>query len=63
MTLNLIKSNIVFLHDLFQYYTLPVLGALAKLRKTSTSFVMSVGPSVRMEQLGYHWRDFHEIYN
>ena len=22
---------------------------------------MSVSPSVRMEQLGFHWTDFHEI--
>ena len=37
------------------------LGDFAKLRKASISFVMSVGPSVRMEQLGSHWTDFHEI--
>ena len=24
-------------------------------------FVMSVRPSVRVEQLGSHWTDFHEI--
>ena len=37
----------------------------AELQKASMSFVMSVRPSiclsVRMEQLGYHWADFHEI--
>ena len=33
----------------------------AKLRKATVSFVMSVGLSVRMEQLGSHWTDFHEI--
>jgi hypothetical protein len=42
-----------------------LLGALAKLRKATLSFVMSVcpsvRPSVRMEQLGFHSRDFHEI--
>ena len=27
----------------------------------SISFVMSVRPSVRMAQLGFHWKDFHEI--
>ena len=25
------------------------------------NFVMSVRPSVRMEQLGFHWADFREI--
>jgi len=34
-----------------------ILGAFAKLRKATISFVMSV----RMEQLGSHWTDFHEI--
>ena len=29
--------------------------------KRNTSF-MSVRPSVRMEQLGSHWTDFHEIW-
>jgi len=38
-----------------------VLGALTKLRKTTIGFVMSVCLSVRMEQLGSHWTDFHEI--
>jgi hypothetical protein len=33
------------------------LGAFAKLRKATTSFVMSV----RMEHLGSHKTDFHEI--
>jgi len=41
------------------------LGAFAKLRKPAISFVMSFRPSVsvsvRMEQLGSHWTDFHEI--
>jgi len=30
------------------------LSAFAKLREVSTSFVMSVGPSVRIEHLGSH---------
>ena len=63
MNLNLVKSNKVFLHDLFQYYTSPVSGAFAKLWKASTSFVMSLCPSVGMEQLGSHWTDFHVICN
>jgi len=37
------------------------LGAFAKLRKPTISF-MSVRPSVRMEQLGSHWKDFHEMW-
>ena len=37
------------------------LGAFAKLRKATISFVMSVHQSVRIEQLGFHWTDFHEI--
>ena len=35
--------------------------ALKKLQKLTINFVMSVCPSARMEQLGYHWTDFHEI--
>jgi hypothetical protein len=38
-----------------------ILGAFAKLRKATISFVMSVRLSVRMEQLGSHWTDFHKI--
>jgi hypothetical protein len=42
--------------------SLTFLGAFAKLRKATVSFVMSVRLSVRMEQLGSHWTDFHEIW-
>jgi hypothetical protein len=38
------------------------LGALAKLWKTTASFVRSVRLSVRLEQFGSHWMDFHEIW-
>jgi len=38
-------------------------GAFEKLQKATTSFVMSVRPSVRMEQLGSHWTDFNEIWD
>jgi hypothetical protein len=34
-------------------------GAFAKLRKSALSFVISVCPSVRMENLDSHWTDFH----
>jgi hypothetical protein len=37
------------------------LEVFAKLLKMTTNFVMSVCPSARMEQLGSHWTDFHEI--
>jgi hypothetical protein len=37
-----------------------VLGVFAKLRKPTTSSLMSVRPSVRMEQLCSHWTDFHD---
>jgi len=38
------------------------LGELAKLReKKILTSSPSVCPSVRMEQLGSHWADFHEI--
>jgi hypothetical protein len=40
---------------------MPFSGTFAQLRKVTTSFIMSVCPSVRMEQLGSHQKDFHEI--
>jgi hypothetical protein len=44
---------------------LSLLGAFAKLPKVIISFAMSVcppvRPSVRMQKLGSHWSDFHEI--
>ena len=38
------------------------LDAFEKFRKAIMSFVISVRPSVRMEQLGSHWKDFDEIW-
>jgi hypothetical protein len=38
-------------------------GAFAKLRKATISFVMSVCPSVRMEQLGFYWTGFHAVWH
>ena len=42
-----------------------LLRAIAKLRKATMGFVMSVRQparlSVRTEQLASHWTDFHEI--
>jgi len=37
------------------------LGVFAKLQKAATSLVMSVCPSVRMEQLGSHCTEFREV--
>jgi hypothetical protein len=39
-----------------------LLGAFAKLQKAAISCDMSLCLSVRMEQLGSHWTDFHEIW-
>jgi hypothetical protein len=39
-----------------------VLGASENFRKTTVSFVITVSLAVRMEQLGSHWKDFHEIW-
>jgi hypothetical protein len=39
-----------------------ILVAFAKLRRATISFVMSVCPSVRMEQLDAHWTYFHKIW-
>ena len=46
------------------------MGALAKLRKVTISFIMfvflsvylSVYPSIRMQQLSFNWTDFHETF-
>jgi ABC-type arginine/histidine transport system permease subunit len=38
-----------------------LLGTFVKLWKATIGFVISVCLSVRMEQLGSHWTDFHEI--
>jgi hypothetical protein len=38
------------------------IGAFANLRKATISFIVSVRPSVRIEQLGSHWRDFLQIW-
>jgi hypothetical protein len=38
-----------------------LLGAFAKLREATISFVMSVRLFVRMDRLSSHWTDFHEL--
>ena len=40
----------------------PFGGAFTKLHRATVSFVMSVWPSIRMEQHGSHGTDFHEIW-
>ena len=35
--------------------------SFAMSRKTTISCIMSVCPSVRMEQFGSHWTDFREV--
>jgi len=40
----------------------PVLGPFTNLQKVTISLVVSVRPSVRMEQTGSQWMDFHEIW-
>jgi len=46
--------------------TFVCLDAFVELRRATIGFVMSVRPSlflfIRMEQLGSHWTDFHEIW-
>jgi len=37
------------------------LGEFLKLRKMTIIFVMSARPSVRTEELGFYWTEFHEI--
>jgi hypothetical protein len=37
--------------------------AFEKLQKATISFVMSVRLSVRIEQFGSRWTDFHEIWD
>jgi hypothetical protein len=51
--------------EYFDGFGLTILGAFAKFRKATSSFVMSVRPSTsppaRMEQLSFHRKGFHEI--
>jgi len=38
-----------------------ILGGFAMFRRATISFVMSVRPSVRLEQFRSRWTDFYEI--
>jgi hypothetical protein len=44
------------------YECIQFLVTFVKLRKAALGFVISVCPSVRMQQLGSHWTDLHEIW-
>ena len=50
-------TGLFFYHISLMAIPMVFLGAFAKLRKSTISFVMSV----RMEKLGSQWTDFHEI--
>jgi hypothetical protein len=47
--------------DILPFILIRILGVFAKLRKATICLIMSVCPSVCMEQLGSHWTDFHEM--
>jgi len=52
-------TNVMFRQILLEIHNIkfsqsPFLGAFAKLRKATISFVTSLRPSVRMEKLGFH---------
>jgi len=57
--LNHITSDCILLHYILQY---SFLAAYAKLLEATIGSVMSLRPSIRMEQLGSHWTDFHLWY-
>jgi len=61
LNLNLVHISHPYRTCYFPAHRASLLGAFAKLRKAIICFVMSVCPSVRMEQLGSHWKDFNEI--
>jgi len=57
----LMTPNLYALHIPLRSLSKQFLGANAKLRKTTISFVVSIRLSVRMEKLVSQWMDFHEI--
>jgi hypothetical protein len=62
MIVTKVRHRVTSLASSIQFITWPqFLGAFAKLQKSTISFVISVSPSARKEQLGSHWKDFHEI--
>ena len=55
------RSLIAEVRVRFQSIAWEIFGAFAKLRKATISFIVSASLSVRIEQFGSHWTDFHEI--
>jgi hypothetical protein len=47
--------------SLYQPFTFAFYGAFTKERKQTISVLISLRPSVLVEQLGSHWTDFHKI--
>jgi len=52
-------SELTQLHSFESAYDCQFLGKCAKLLKVSSC--LSVDPSVRLDKIGSHWKDFHEI--
>jgi hypothetical protein len=59
---SLLPSSLIAIISLFFKRGVKLLGTFAKLRKPTISFVMSVRPSVRMDQLSFHWANFRGIW-
>jgi len=55
------KKVIIVLFSPHKSMCVSFLSVFAKLQQVTISFVMSVCPSVHMEQLGSHYTDFREI--
>ena len=49
-------------NNIIKLWAARVLGAFVNLRKTTISFIMSVNPPDRIEKLGSHCADFHDIW-
>ena len=58
---NIVNAVLNLVH--FLNILVVILGTLGKLRKATISFVMSVRPPVRMEELCSHWKDFDETWD
>jgi len=53
-----IGLTFVLLHNRLTYTY--IVGTIVQLRVATITFVMKFYPSVRMEQLRFHWMEFHE---
>jgi len=49
------EESSIYMHGVRHFFYQTFLGTFAELRKATFSFVMSV----RKEQLGSHWKNFH----